>query len=59
MHVPSLIEKKRDGHTLTTKEIKILVEDFTLGDMPDYQMSALAMAISSSRAGARQSPRCG
>src|SRR5438045_1307076 len=45
MHVPSLIEKKRDGHALTTKEIKILVEDFTVGDMPDYQMSALAMAI--------------
>ena len=45
MHVPSLIEKKRDGHALTTKEIKTLVEDFTLGDIPDYQMSALAMAI--------------
>ncbi|HLW34154.1 MAG TPA: thymidine phosphorylase [Chthoniobacterales bacterium] len=45
MHVPSLIEKKRDGHALTTKEIKFLVEDFTLGDIPDYQMSALGMAI--------------
>jgi pyrimidine-nucleoside phosphorylase len=45
MHVPSLIEKKRDGHALTTKEINTLVEDFTLGDIPDYQMSALAMAI--------------
>ena len=45
MHVPSLIEKKRDGQTLTTKEIKSLVEDFTLGDLPDYQMSALAMAV--------------
>ena len=45
MHVPSLIEKKRDGQALTTKEIKTLVEDFTLGDVPDYQMSALAMAI--------------
>ncbi|HST31384.1 MAG TPA: thymidine phosphorylase [Chthoniobacterales bacterium] len=45
MHFPSLIEKKRDGHTLTTKEIKTLVEDFTLGDVPDYQMSALTMAI--------------
>ena len=45
MHVPSLIEKKRDGHALTTKEIKTLVEDFTLGEMPDHQMSALAMAI--------------
>jgi pyrimidine-nucleoside phosphorylase len=45
MHVPSLIEKKRDGQTLTTKEIQSLVEDFTLGDIPDYQMSALAMAV--------------
>src|SRR5437588_12544654 len=45
MHVPSLIEKKRDGHTLTTKEIKNLVEDFVVGDVPDYQMSALAMAV--------------
>ncbi|HUE40859.1 MAG TPA: thymidine phosphorylase [Chthoniobacterales bacterium] len=45
MHVPSLIEKKRDGQTLTTKEIKSLVEDFTVGDLPDYQMSALAMAV--------------
>ncbi len=45
MHFPSLIEKKRDGHALTTKEINVLVEDFTLGDIPAYQMSALAMAI--------------
>src|ERR1041385_5269966 len=45
MHVPSLIEKKRDGQALTTKEIKTLVEDFTLGDVPDYQMSAWAMAV--------------
>ena len=45
MHIPSIIEKKRDGHTLTTKEIRSLVEDFTVGDIPDYQMSALAMAV--------------
>jgi pyrimidine-nucleoside phosphorylase len=45
MHFPSLIEKKRDGHALTTKEIKNLVEDFTVGDIPDYQISALAMAV--------------
>jgi len=45
MHIPSLIEKKRDGHTLTTKEIKSLVDDFTLGQIPDHQMSALAMAV--------------
>src|SRR6266478_1333996 len=45
MHFPSLIEKKRDGQALTIKEINTLVEDFTLGDLPDYQMSALAMAV--------------
>lgn len=45
MHVPSLIEKKRDGHALTTKEIKFLVDEFTSGEIADYQMSALAMAI--------------
>jgi pyrimidine-nucleoside phosphorylase len=45
MHFPSLIEKKRDGQALTTKEIQNLVEDFVVGDVPDYQMSALAMAV--------------
>src|ERR1041385_2197744 len=45
MHVPSLIEKKRDGRVLFRSEIKTLVEDFTLGDVPDYQMSAWAMAV--------------
>ncbi len=45
MHFPSLIEKKRDGHALTTKELNNLVEDFVVGDVPDYQMSALAMAV--------------
>ena len=45
MHIPTVIEKKRDGKTLTTAEIKSLVEDFTVGEIPDYQMSALAMAV--------------
>src|SRR5947199_1336380 len=45
MHFPSLIEKKRDGQALTSKEINNLVEDFVVGDLPDYQMSALAMAV--------------
>lgn len=43
--VPSLIEKKRDGAELTAGEIDSLIAGFTSGDIPDYQMSALAMAI--------------
>lgn len=45
MHVPSLIEKKREGSALTAEEISFVVSAFTRGEMPDYQMSALAMAI--------------
>src|SRR6266581_2873444 len=45
MHVSPLIEKKRDGHALTAKEINSLMEEFTHGDLPDYQMSAWAMAV--------------
>ena len=45
MHIPSLIEKKRDGGELTKAEIKELIGEFTDGDVPDYQMSAWAMAV--------------
>lgn len=45
MHIPSLIARKRDGGSLTAEEIHALIPAFTRGDMPDYQMSALAMAI--------------
>ncbi len=45
MHIPSLISHKRDGVTLTAADIAALINAFTAGDMPDYQMSALAMAI--------------
>ena len=45
MHIPSLIEKKRDGGTLDAEEIGAVVREFTAGTLPDYQMSALAMAI--------------
>lgn len=45
MHIPSLIERKREGHALTCDDIHALIAAFTTGDMPDYQMSALAMAI--------------
>jgi len=45
MHVPTLIEKKRDGQELTEAEIKFLIEGFTSGLVADYQMSAWAMAV--------------
>lgn len=45
MHAPGLIEKKRDGIPLDTAEIRWLVDGFTAGRIPDYQMSALSMAV--------------
>ena len=40
-----LIDKKREGHALGTAEIREFIEGFTNGTIPDYQMSAMAMAI--------------
>ncbi|MEI7864990.1 MAG: thymidine phosphorylase [Chthoniobacterales bacterium] len=45
MHIPGLIEKKRDGGTLNASEIAGLINGYVMGDVPDYQMSALAMAV--------------
>ena len=45
MHIPSLIEKKRDGHELSSEEIESLISDFTNGEIPEYQISAWAMAV--------------
>ena len=45
MHVPTLIEKKREGQELTAEEISDLISGFTAGEVPDYQMSAWAMAV--------------
>src|SRR6266403_1243298 len=45
MHVPTLIEKKREGQELTQEEIEFLIEGFTTGAIADYQMSAWAMAV--------------
>jgi len=44
-HTPSLIAKKRDGQAMTDAEIHYLVEGFTSGDVPDYQLAAWAMAV--------------
>lgn len=40
-----LIAKKRDGYVLTKEEIQFIIDGFTEGTIPDYQMSALSMAI--------------
>ncbi len=45
MHVPQLIERKRDGEELTAGEIGKLIGGFTRGEVADYQMSAWAMAV--------------
>ena len=45
MRMVDIISKKRDGHVLTKEEIDFVIEGYTKGDIPDYQMSALAMAI--------------
>ncbi len=46
MHnVAQLIEKKRDGRSLENDEIAFLIDGYTRDQIPDYQMSALAMAI--------------
>ena len=45
MRMVDLIEKKRDGLALTDEEICFVIDGFTNGSIPDYQMSAFAMAV--------------
>lgn len=45
MRMVDIIEKKAEHGELTTEEIRFAVEGFTDGSIPDYQMSALLMAI--------------
>ncbi len=45
MRAVDLIQKKRDGQELTSNEIKWLVDGYVAGTVPDYQMSAFAMAV--------------
>ena len=40
-----LIAKKRDGFALSKEEIDFMVEGYTNGEIPDYQMSAMLMAM--------------
>lgn len=45
MRMVDLIQKKRDDVELTTAEIDFIIEGYTKGEIPDYQMSAFAMAV--------------
>lgn len=45
MTMYDIIRKKRDGGVLTAKEIAFFVDGYTKGDIPDYQASALCMAV--------------
>ncbi|MED1527383.1 pyrimidine-nucleoside phosphorylase [Bacillus pumilus] len=45
MRMVDIIAKKRDGKELSSEEISFFVKEYTDGTIPDYQASALAMAI--------------
>ncbi|HKE28437.1 MAG TPA: thymidine phosphorylase [Bryobacteraceae bacterium] len=45
MRTVDLIQRKRDGEELAPEEIEFLVDGYTRGDIPDYQMSAFLMAV--------------
>lgn len=45
MRMYDIIEKKRNGHELNENEIRFFIKGFTDGTIPDYQASALMMAI--------------
>jgi len=44
MRIVDLIQRKRDGEELSVEEIQWLIDAYTRGDVPDYQMSAFLMA---------------
>ena len=45
MRTVDLIQRKRDGGELSPEEISYLVDGYTRGEIPDYQMSAFLMAL--------------
>jgi pyrimidine-nucleoside phosphorylase len=45
MNTYELIKKKRDGRSLSTKEIGYLINGYTKGHIPDYQMAAFLMSV--------------
>ena len=45
MDITRIIQKKRDGEALDSVEISAVIDGFVSGDVPEYQVAALAMAI--------------
>ncbi|MCK9442955.1 MAG: pyrimidine-nucleoside phosphorylase [Tissierellaceae bacterium] len=45
LRIYDIIKKKRDGLSLSTEEINYFISNYTKGNIPDYQVSALLMAI--------------
>ncbi|HEY7305692.1 MAG TPA: thymidine phosphorylase [Bryobacteraceae bacterium] len=45
MRTVDLIHRKRDGEELAVEELQFLVDGYTRGEIPDYQMSAFLMAV--------------
>ena len=45
MNILEIIAKKRDKQKLSKEEIEYFVQNYTNGNIPDYQASALTMAI--------------
>ena len=45
LRMVDVIEKKRNGETLTKEEIKFFINGYTNGSVPDYQASAFLMAV--------------
>ena len=54
MRIYDIIQKKRDGFELTKEEIEFFVKGYTDGEIPDYQISALLMAIYFSKMNERE-----
>ena len=45
MRMYDMIEKKKQGQTLSREEIQYVVMGYTKGEIPDYQMAAFLMAV--------------